>query len=194
MDNSHDITALLQRWHAGDQAAGEEIFRRVMPELQKIAARLRSREDPHFSLQRTELVNELYSGLQEANHAIDWRNRGHFFAVFTIKLRRFLIDLARAKPTPELLSIEDLPEGMKAGPTTHLQVRVEVDQLLDELEKEFPTTCGIVVAQIYFGYTVKEIMEKCGLPQRTVERHLHDGRRWLYQQLSKTVRPLGRMR
>jgi RNA polymerase sigma factor (TIGR02999 family) len=189
LDDSQDITILLHRWHAGDQAAGDEIFRRLMPELQRIAARLRGHEHRNYSLQRTELVNELYSKLLAANGAIDWRDQGHFFAVFTIKLRRFLIDRARAKPTPELLSIEDLPEGIMAG-RTRLEVRLAVDQLLDELERESPTTCGILVAQIYFGYTVKEIAENCGLPQRTVERHLHDGRRWLFERLSEPVKPI----
>jgi RNA polymerase sigma factor (TIGR02999 family) len=188
LDNAQDITVLLHRWHAGDQAAGDEIFRRVMPELQKIAERLRGRERRNFSLQRTELVNELYTKLLAANHAIDWRDRSHFFAIFNIKLRRFLIDRARAKPTAELSSIEDLPEGILAG-HTRLEVRLAVDQLLDELEKESSTRCGIVVARIYFGYTVKEITENCGLPQRTVERHLHDGRRWLFERL-KPAKPI----
>lgn len=183
-DNPQDITVLLRRWHAGDQDAGDEIFRRLMPELQKIAARLRSHERPNYSLQRTELVNELYSKLLDANHVIDWRDRGHFFAIYTIKLRRFLIDRARSKPTPELLSIEDLPEGIMAG-RTRLEVRLAVDRLLDELEKELPTTCGILVAQAYFGYEVKEIMKNFSLSQRTVERHLHDGRKWLFERLSK---------
>jgi DNA-directed RNA polymerase specialized sigma24 family protein len=130
------------------------------------------------------LVNELYSKLLDANRAIDWRNRGHFFAIYTIKLRRFLIDRARRKPTLELLSIEDLPEGIMAG-RNRLEVRLAVDQLLDDLEKESPTTCGILVARIYFGFEVKEIMQNFNLPQRTVERHLHDGRKWLFERLSK---------
>ena len=66
-----------------------------------------------------------------------------------------------------------------------LEVRLAVDQLLDELEKESPITCSILVARIYFGYEVKEIVENLGLPQRTVERHLHDGRKWLFERLSK---------
>jgi RNA polymerase sigma factor (TIGR02999 family) len=183
-DNPQDITVLLRRWHAGDQDAGDEIFRRLMPELQKIAARLRNRERPNYSLQRTELVNELYSKLLDANNVIDWRDRGHFFAIYTIKLRRFLIDRARSKPTLELLSIEDLPEGIMAG-RTRLDVRLAVDRLLDEMEKELPTTCGIFVAQTYFGYEVKEIMKNFNLSQRTVERHLHEGRKWLFKRLSK---------
>ena len=183
-DNPPDITVLLRCWHEGDQAAGDEIFRLLLPELKKIAARLRGLERPNYSLQRTELVNELYSKLLEANDAIDWRNRGHFFAIYTIKLRRFLVDQARRKPTPELLSIEDLPEGIMAG-RNRLEVRLAVDRLLDELEKESPTTCGILVAKIYFGFEVKEIMKNFDLPQRTVERHLYDGRKWLFEQLTK---------
>jgi RNA polymerase sigma factor (TIGR02999 family) len=183
-DNPQDITVLLQRWHEGDQAAGDELFRLLLPELKKIAARFRRLERPNYSLQRTELVNELYSKLLDANRAIDWRNRGHFFAIYTIKLRRFLIDRARRKPTLELLSIEDLPEGIMAG-RNRLEVRLAVDQLLDDLEKESPTTCGILVARIYFGFEVKEIMQNFNLPQRTVERHLHDGRKWLFERLSK---------
>jgi RNA polymerase sigma factor (TIGR02999 family) len=184
LNDPQDVTILLRRWHAGDPAAGDELFRLVMPELQKIAARLRSRERHNYSLQRTELVNEIYSKLLAANLVIDWRDRGHFFAIYTIKLRRLLIDRARRRPTEELLSIEKLPEGIMAG-RNRLEVHLAVDQLLDELEKESPTTCGILVAKIYFGYEVKEIMENLGLPQRTVERHLHDGRKWLFERLSK---------
>jgi len=185
-DNPQDITVLLRRWHEGDQTAGDEVFRLLMPELKKIAARLRSRERPNYSLQRTELVNEIYSKLLGANREIDWRNRGHFFAIYTLKLRRFLIDRARRKPTQELLSLENLPEGIMAG-RNRLEVRLAVDQQLDELEKESPILCSILVARIYFGYEVREIVENLDLPQRTVERHLHDGRKWLFKRLSKTT-------
>lgn len=183
-DNPQEITVLLRRWHAGDQTAGDEVFNRLMPDLRRIAARLRSREGRNYSLQRTELVNELYSRLLNANKVIDWRDRGHFFAIYTIKLRRFLIDRARRKPTAELLSIEDLPEGIMAG-RTRLDVRLAVDGLLDELEKESPATCSVLTAKLYFGYEVKEIAENLGMAQRTVERQLHNGRKWLFERLSK---------
>jgi len=183
-----EITVLLRRWHEGDHSAGDELFRLILPELKKIAARFRNREHPNYSLQRTELVNELYSKLLDANRVIDWRNRGHFFAIYTIKLRHFLIDRARKNPTPELLSLEDLPEGIMAG-RNRLEVHLAIDQLLDELEKESPTTCSILVARIYFGFEVKEIVNNFDLPQRTVERHLHDGRKWLFERLRKGATP-----
>jgi RNA polymerase sigma factor (TIGR02999 family) len=183
-DNPQDITVLLRRWHAGDQAAAEELFVLLQPELKKIAARCLRRERSNYSLQRTELFDEGFMKLAEANRVIDWRDRGHLFAIYTIKLRRFLIDRARRKPTPEILSLEDLPEGIMAG-RSRLEVRLAVDRLLDALEEDSPTTCGILVAKIYFGYEVKEIMEHYRLPQRTVERHLHYGRKWLFERLKQ---------
>jgi RNA polymerase sigma factor (TIGR02999 family) len=178
-----EITLLLRRWHAGDQTAGEQVIPLLMPQLLRIAARLRRREGPNYSLQSKELVNELYTKLLAANHVIDWRDRGHFFAIFTIKLRRFLIDRAR-RPTPALLSLEGLPEGIMAG-RNRMEVRLAIDQLLDELERESPVICTTLVAKLYFGYEVKEIAENLNLPLRTVERHLHNGRKWLFERLSK---------
>jgi len=184
LENPKDITILLRRWHEGDHEAGEELFHLIMPELLRIAARLRSRERQNYPLQRTELVNEIYSRLLAANNAIDWRDRGHFFAIFTIKLRHFLVEQARRKPTPDLLSIEKLPEGILAG-KSQLEVRLTVARLLDDLEQESPTICSVLVARIYFGYETQEIAEKVNLPQRTVERHLHNGRKWLFERLKK---------
>lgn len=182
-DDSHDITILLRQWHAGDEAAAEEIFKRLEPELKKIARRLAARERSKFSLAPSDLFVEGFMKVAEANHVIEWRDRGHFFAIYTVKLRRFLIDRAR-KPTAEMLSLEDLPEGIMAG-SSRLEVRLAVDRLLDELEKEDTETCAIVVAKIYFGYEVMEIATQMGLPVRTVERRLHQGRVWLFERLKR---------
>ncbi|MGC2695642.1 MAG: ECF-type sigma factor [Candidatus Angelobacter sp.] len=183
-DNSSDITVLLRQWHAGDPAAGNKLFDLLMPELQRIATRCLRRERPNHTLQRTELVNEAFMKLADANNVIDWRDRGHFFAICTIKMRRFLIDYARKRPTPQLLSIEDLPEGIMVG-RNRLEVALAVNRLLDELEKESPVICAIVVARMYLGYEIKEIAERFCLKLRTVERHLHNGRKWLFERLSQ---------
>jgi RNA polymerase sigma-70 factor, ECF subfamily len=183
-DDSDDITILLRRWHAGDSDAGEELFRRLQPDLKRIAARCLRRERRNHSLQRTELVNEGFLKLAEANRVVDWRDRAHFFAISTMKLGYVLIDYARKRPKVDILSIEDLPEGIMAG-RNRLEVRLAVHELLEELEKESPMACAIFVASSDFGYEVKEIAERFGLPLRTVERHLHNARRWLFERLRK---------
>jgi RNA polymerase sigma factor (TIGR02999 family) len=183
-DNPGEVTILLRQWHAGDETAGEKIFRLLEPDLKRIAGRCLRRERPNHTLQRTELVNEGFFKLAEANLVVDWRDRGHFFAICTNKLRCLLIEYARRKPKAVFVSIENLPEGFMSK-HDKLEVRLAVDSLLDDLEKESPITCAILVARTYLGYEVKEIADNFRMPIRTVERHLHNGRKWLFQRLSE---------
>ncbi|HEU4413959.1 MAG TPA: sigma-70 family RNA polymerase sigma factor [Candidatus Angelobacter sp.] len=183
-DKSADITVLLRQMQDGDRAAENQLYDLLMPDLQKIAARCLRRERPNHTLQRTELVHELFMKLAGAKKVIEWRDRGHFFAICTIKMRRFLIDYARKRPTPQFMSIEDLPEGMMAG-RNRLEVALVVNSLLDELEKDAPVRCAILVAKMYLGYEVQEIAERFGMNLRKVERELHEGRKWLFTRLSK---------
>jgi RNA polymerase sigma factor (TIGR02999 family) len=178
-----EITLLLQQWRAGDRDAESKLFRVLMPELRKIADRSLRRERRGHTLQRTELVNEIFLKLEKAR-TIDWQDRGHFLAIVTRMMRRYLIDYARSRPKPELLSMEGLPEGFMAG-HTKLEVMVAIDELLDELEKEFPRRCNVVVLISYLGLTPREAAEKLGLSERTVEREWHEGKKWLFERLSR---------
>lgn len=180
---SEEITLLLQQWRNGDRDAESKLFRVLMPELRKIADRSLRREGRRHTLQRTELVNEIFFKLEKAK-SIDWQDRGHFFAIVTRMMRRYLIDYARSRPKPELLSMEGLPEGLMAG-QTKLEVALAVDELLEELEKEFPRRCNVVVLISYLGLTPGEAAEKLGLSERTVEREWHEGKKWLFERLSR---------
>jgi RNA polymerase sigma factor (TIGR02999 family) len=183
-DNPPDITILLRQWHAGDLSARDILFVLLMPKLKKIAASRLRRERPNHTWQPTELVDEAYFKLHTANNVIMWRDRNHFFAISTLAMGRLLIDHARRRPTAELLSLEDLPDGIMAG-RTRLEVVLMVDQLMDELEQELPDVFKVVVAKMYVGYDMSEIEEMYGMPQRTAERRWHDGRKWLFERLSK---------
>ena len=178
---SEEITSLLQQWRSGDRDAESKLFRVLMPELRKIADRSLRREGRRHTLQRTELVNEIFLKLEKAK-SIDWHDRGHFFAIVTRMMRRYLIDYARSRPKPELLSMEGLPEGLMAG-HSKLEVALAVDELLDELEKEFPRRCNVVVLISYLGLTPAEAAVKLDLSERTVEREWHEGKKWLFERL-----------
>lgn len=180
---SEEITLLLQQWRSGDRDAESKLFRVLMPELRKIADRSLRREGRRHTLQRTELVNEIFFKLEKAK-TIDWQDRGHFFAIVTRMMRRYLIDYARSRPKPQLLSMEGLPEGLMAG-HSKLEVALAVDELLDELEREFPRRCNVVVLISYLGLTPGEAAEKLGLSERTVEREWHEGKKWLFERLSR---------
>ena len=178
-----EITLLLQKWRGGDREAESRLFLLLMPELRKIADRCLRRERRNHTLQRTELVDEIFFKLHKARE-IDWQDRGHFLAIVTRMMRRYLIDYARQRPKAELLSMEGVPEGLTAG-RTRLEVAVAVDSLLDDLEKESPRRCSVVVLMSYLGLTPQEAAEKLQLSQRTIEREWHEGKKWLFERLSK---------
>ena len=57
---THDVTALLQAWGHGEDAALDEIIPIVYRELRRIAHCYMAGERPHHTLQTTALVNEAY--------------------------------------------------------------------------------------------------------------------------------------
>src|SRR3954454_11389304 len=128
------VTEVLQQWRGGDREAGAELFELLMPELRAIAARCFRGERSGHTLQPTALVNEAFFRLALAKN-IDWHDRGHFFAIASVIMRRVLIDHARGRPEAEMLPIEGLPEHVLTK-STPLEQAVAIDALLDELAKE----------------------------------------------------------
>lgn len=177
------ITILLRRWRDGDRDAESELFRALMPTLQEIADRCLRRERPNHTIQKNDLVNTIYFRLFKAK-SIDWQDRGHFLAIATRMMRRYLIEYARKRPKAVQLQLDGLPEGLFAG-RSRVEVAIAVDEQLDEMEKEFPRRCNVIILMAYLGLTPQEAAKELGISQRTVEREWHEGRKWLYERLSK---------
>src|SRR5262245_7338048 len=93
--SSHDVTALLHAWNAGDAAARDRLVALVYADLRRRAAAQLRRERRGVSLQPTALVNEAYLRLVDQRR-IAWQNRGQFFGVACQMMRRILVDRARA--------------------------------------------------------------------------------------------------
>lgn len=86
------ITALLGRWRAGDDAARDDLIALVYPELRRRArAYLRSERADH-TLDAPAVVHEAFVRLVGAE--VDWKDRAHFFAVAARTMRRVLVDTA----------------------------------------------------------------------------------------------------
>src|ERR1700745_1366487 len=92
----HAVTGLLLAWIRGEQAALEKLVPLVYAELRRIAHRYMNRERRGHTLQTTELVNEAYLRLIDANQ-VRWQDRAHFFAVSAKLMRRILVDFARSR-------------------------------------------------------------------------------------------------
>ncbi|MGZ5443443.1 MAG: ECF-type sigma factor [Thermoanaerobaculia bacterium] len=179
------ITELLRRWQTGDPEAESRLFETLMPELRAIAARCFRKERPGHTLQPTALVNEAFFRLARAKN-VEWQDRGHFFAIASMIMRRLLIDHARGRPDAELLPIDSLPEQVLAE-ATPLEQAIAVDALLDQLGKISPQQRRVVELKFSLGLTDEEAAEALNLKLRSLQREWFRARKWLFERL--TARP-----
>jgi RNA polymerase sigma factor (TIGR02999 family) len=79
-------------------AAGPELMGRLFPlvydELRRVAHRQLGAEPTGHTLSTTAVVHEAYLKLAGQSRA-QWRDRGQFFAVAAVAMRRILVDYAR---------------------------------------------------------------------------------------------------
>jgi RNA polymerase sigma factor (TIGR02999 family) len=174
---------LLQQWRSGDREAEAQLFELLMPELRAIAARCFRGERSGHTLQPTALVNEAFFRLARAKN-IDWQDRGHFFAIASVIMRRLLIDHARGRPDAEMVPIEGLPERLLAD-YTPLEQAIAVDALLEQLGNESPQQRRIVELKFSLGLTDEEAAEALNMKLRSLQREWHRARKWLFERLTE---------
>src|ERR1041384_7097348 len=115
-DPERPVTRLLAQWSGGDEAALGELTALLYRELRSLAQRHLRRERSNHTIQRTALVHEAFVRLVN-QQSVDWRSRGHFFALASTVMRRILVDHARARLSSKrgggvsVESLEELEEG-----------------------------------------------------------------------------------
>lgn len=182
-----EVTLLLAELSKGhDGLSNREALDKLLPivynELRRLAASFLNREHA-ISLQTTELVHEAYFKLTN-QRAVDWQNRGQFFAIAAQAMRRILIDAARERKSQkrgaEKISFDDAPT-----------ISVEVDQnllALDDALKELETfdadQCRIVELRYFAGLTIEETAEVLKTSPATVKREWAIARAWLYKKIN----------
>lgn len=95
MTDRTDISAILSAARGGERAALDEVFARVYDEIRGIARGQLARAGRH-TLSTTAVVHEAYLKLVRSP-AIDYADRGHFYAVAATAMRHVLLNHARAK-------------------------------------------------------------------------------------------------
>jgi RNA polymerase sigma factor (TIGR02999 family) len=176
------ITVLLQEWQQGNRAAESELFELLMPELRRIAAYCFKRERAGHTLQPTALVNEAFVRLTAVNN-IEWRDRGHFLALASRVMRRYLIDYARSHPDVDFQPIDGLPDAV-LGNHSKLEMATALDSLLEELEAESPRRRAVVELKFFLGLTDAEAAEALNLTLHTLQREWYRARKWLFERLT----------
>jgi RNA polymerase sigma-70 factor, ECF subfamily len=188
-DPSHVITSLLAELRKGNKEAEERLIPLIYRELHRLARHyMRGERDGH-TLQTSALINEAYMRLA-GEHAVDWKNRAHFFGTAAHVMRRVLVDHARARDAQkrggaaEKVSLEDALVYTEAQAW---QV-VAVHEALNRLEQWDQRQCRIVELRFFSGLNVEETAEVLALSPTTVKREFQMAKAWLFGELSRNAK------
>jgi RNA polymerase sigma factor (TIGR02999 family) len=172
-----DITALLQKWRTGDQAAIDRVCSELYEELHSMAARYLHAERGGRTLQATALVHEVYLRLKSVQN-IDWEARGQFLAVVARMMRNMLVDAARKRAVRDRGAAEMEASAKQDQGDEGLDL-MALDIALDKLAVESPRSARVVELRFFGGLDAGECAEAMQVSLSTVEREWRFGRAWL---------------
>ena len=180
----HEVTQLLIAWSNGDESAFGRLIPLIEKELESLAkARLRW-ERPNHTLEPAALVNEAYLRLVNERD-VEWKNRAHFFAIASERMRQILVDYARRRSRRKRDAILISLSAANDQAVELSSEIIAIDEAIEILEEVAPRQSQIVVFRYFGGLDIEEIAGILKISPRTIEREWKTARAWLYSQLKK---------
>lgn len=185
------VTLLLKRSSEGDQAARSELIERIYPDLRRLAARMLDgfKTQRGHTMQPTEFVGEAYLRLLDHDPAAV-ATKGEFFAIYATVIRHVILDYVKAKKRKkrggdvEIVAYDE-NDGVDANAITdsHNVDIVAIFQVLERFSLVKPVHARVFELRLMFGYTVKEVAELLGEPERSVARWYESAKSYIYAQV-----------
>jgi len=180
-----DVTRILKRIDDGDPMAPAQLLPLVYDELRRLAAGHMANESPGHTLNATALVHEAYLKLVVGDmsdpKAVEFANRGHFFAAAAQAMRRILVDSARRKQTEKRgggRRIDfDIAE-LEADVVDHDRW-LDLDDVMYTFERTDPEAAALAKLRIFGGLTIDEASQALGLSRSTAHRLWTYSKAWL---------------
>jgi RNA polymerase sigma-70 factor (ECF subfamily) len=194
-EGRNEITDALAALRAGEPDGMERLVPLVYDQLGRMARQHLAGESPGHTLSTTGLIHEAWLKLADQTR-VAWVDRGHFFAVASMAMRRVLVDHARRyqairrggpdrlQVPLELLETQDVGQLASSDRAT---VLIAVDDALRRLARLEERQARVVELRFFGGLSTGETAEVLGVTPRTVERDWHKARGWLYQELHDVV-------
>ena len=183
---SSDITHMLHRAVAGDDAARHKLFAVVYHDLRRLAHAKLSRESPLTLLDPTSLVHESWFRLS-GNLVTDASNRRVFFGYASKVMRSVIVDYVRERNAEKrgggahpVTLVTEL-SGLSVDDTNVLAIHQALEKL-----KLIDERCHDVVELRYFaGFTLEECAAHLGVTAVTVGRDWEKARLFLAHELAE---------
>ncbi|MDT8439880.1 MAG: sigma-70 family RNA polymerase sigma factor [Wenzhouxiangellaceae bacterium] len=174
-----DVTALLNRYRAGDTGALDQLFTLAYQQLRGLARQRMVGSSGVLTINPTGLVHETYLRLA-GPAASDLKDSRHFFAVAARAMRQIVIDLARRRGSAKrgggainlslechALPVEDQAEQL-----------CELDQQLNRLATRDPRLVQVIECRFFAGLNERETAEALAISVSTVQRDWIRARAW----------------
>lgn len=161
----------------------------LLAQLNQIAHRYMQAEYAGHTLQATALVNEVYVNMAGKNINVD--SKSHFIALAAQKMRRILVDHARAKTSAKRGNrplMVTLAEAVNQDDNININIElIYLDKLLIQLSKFDQRAAHIFELKLFSSLTNDEIANVLALSHATVERDLKAAKAWLKHQMQSTL-------
>jgi RNA polymerase sigma factor (TIGR02999 family) len=190
--STESVSALLERYRAGEQEALDSLLPLVYNELRRLAHRYLQKERPNHTLQSTAVVHEAYLRLVKQRGA-RFENRAHFFAICAQLMRQVLVEYARTRKAVKRdggyrMTLDDALLFTR-GAGVDL---VSLDDALKDLARLDVQQSKIVELRFFAGLSIEETAEALDISPATVKRHWDTAKMWLYREMSRRSRPTNR--
>jgi RNA polymerase sigma factor (TIGR02999 family) len=180
-----DITDLLLQLRDDRSGAMDRLFPLIYEQLRRIAHRQLLAERPGHTLGTTGLVHETYLKLVDQTRA-GWRDRGHFYRVSSMAMRRILVDYARryrALRRGGGLQRVPLDQAEEAAIAQRSEQLLALEDALTRLAIVDERLSQVVECRYFGELTDEETAEALELSVRTVQREWAKARGWLRLEL-----------
>ena len=180
-----DVTRLLAEAGSGNQQAVSDLIPLLYSELRRLAGHYLRRERPNHTLQATALVHEAYLRLVDQKE-VEWKNRGHFFAVAAQQMRRILVDYSRRRHAAKrgLVTPESLQEVASMSDDRAGEILV-LDEALTKLAALDPQQARVVELRFFGGLSVEDTAEILSLSPATIKREWASAKAWLAREMGE---------
>lgn len=168
--NNLSITVLLDKIKQGEKHRLDDIYSQLYSEIKKVAMKQIAQLNTGETITPTVIANECYLKLAKQNNiALD--NKRHFLNYLAKSMRLLLIDILRAKSSDKRKHITTTKSySLILGQEDVDFEFLEIDLLLQKVERINAEYCEILEYKLLFNLTFKEISELLDKSERQVMR------------------------